>query len=257
MKLSRWIGPRPGSVPALFLHIQKTAGTSLIHLARRHYDGSIISHGDYCDTRPDDLVNVRFVSGHFGHAYARQLMSGRYSFTFLRDPVERVLSFYYFCRSRDPHEYAIFRAAHEHDLCGFLDACLDDPFFKMQAWNNQVWQLAYGYTQLDTRTLDDFSPDALLSLAKQHLAEFSHVGLTETFAVDAAIICKALGIPSRGSDGRLPMENVTPLRRSLAEQPPAARALLAYFTELDREIYDFVLGMRRAASRSHSGRWWR
>lgn len=202
---------------------------------------------------PEQLAPKSFISGHFGYSYARPLLPGRYAFTFLRDPVERVLSFYYYCRSGDPSEYGIYRLAHEHSLPDFLAICLGDPFCKMQVWNNQVWEFAYGYTPLNAPTINDFSPDDLLALAMNNLDEFSHVGLTETFDVDAAIICRALGFPRWNQADPLPKENVTPRRGLLAEQPTALRALLARITELDQALYEHVLAVRRQKSSA----WWR
>lgn len=255
MRLLPWRKSKAGTVPALFLHIQKTAGTSLINQARQYYGSSIISHGDFCKFLPDQLEGIRFVSGHFGYSYARHLMAGRYSFTFLRDPAERILSFYYFCRGRDPTEYPIFRLAQEYDLAGFLDACLSEPFLKMHVWNNQVWQLAYGYTQLDTRTLNDFAPSNLMELAKKHLDEFSFVGFTESFPADARDVCRALDYPRKARKGKLTLANVTPHRPSLMDQTGDARRQLARLTELDREFYEHARAKRAADQRARSRRW--
>ena len=127
--------------PAIFVHIQKTAGTSMVDLFRRHYqEKQIISHGDYLSGVEhfsfnfwkinrkviSDFHNIRFLSGHFGYDFAKQFMPSRYSFTFLRDPVERVLSFYYFCRTRDPHEYDIYRLCHELTLDEFLKKGMEE-----------------------------------------------------------------------------------------------------------------------------------
>ena len=111
--------------PAIFMHIQKTAGTSITEAVRPHYQNDIVSHGDYLKHDTASLKNIRFISGHFGFEYARQFMDGRYSFTFLRDPVERILSLYYFSRTRDPAEFPIYRVAHEMDLAGYLRAGFD------------------------------------------------------------------------------------------------------------------------------------
>lgn len=250
-----WRGLRnaAGSVPALFLHIQKTAGTSLVNMARRHYGDNVISHGDYCTATPDELRKVGFISGHFGYAYAHPLMAGRYTFTFLRDPVERILSFYYFCHSREHIRFDIYQLARDHDLPGFLNICMADPFLKMQVWNNQVWQLAYGYTQPEIRKLDDFSVDQLLALSKEHLAELSHVGFTETFPEDSDIICKALKFPRRNEKEPILMENVTPQRPRFDDLPAAVRGLLLKMTELDRELYAHARNIR-AANKRH--KWW-
>ena len=93
--------------PALFLHIQKTAGSPIVRLARLSLSSDeVMSHGDYLNGRTDDeletIVNARgkapsdfkdfpFVSGHFGFDFARQIMDERFSLTFLRNPIERVL----------------------------------------------------------------------------------------------------------------------------------------------------------------------
>jgi len=82
----------------LFLHIQKTAGTSIVDWVRPFYGSeNFVSHGDYLNGRTDDelekIVNARgkaprdfkdfpFVSGHFGFDFARQIMDKRFSFTF-------------------------------------------------------------------------------------------------------------------------------------------------------------------------------
>jgi hypothetical protein len=242
--------PKPGTVPALFLHIQKTAGTSLVHLARQYYDESLTSHGEYWGKEAGELARFRFISGHMGYAYARDLMAGRYTFTFLRDPAERILSLYYFCQSRDPGEFEIYRMARELGLEAFLDAGLSDPCAKMHVWNNQVWQLAHGYTHLDNRTIDDFAPDELLRLAKEHVAAFSHIGLTERFHEDARPVLRALGLPKMKD---MPVMNATEGRPPASAHGQAVRRGLEKLTELDRELYDYA---RRLGAERRKW-WWR
>ena len=241
--------PLPGSVPVLFLHLQKTAGTSILHLARKYYGDSIVSHGECWGKSPEQLRQFRFVSGHIGYDFARPLLQGRYTFTFLRDPAERILSMYYFCRTRDPAEYFIYKKARELDLLEFLEAGLHDPWVRKNIWNNQVWQLAHGYAHLDNRTITDFGEDDLLKLAKAHLAELSHVGLTETFATDVAPILKALGLPRMQN---MPKLNDMPGRPGTLAQSPTVRRLLHRLTELDQELYAHARNMQQGSGK----RWW-
>jgi hypothetical protein len=242
-----------GSVPvrALFLHIQKTAGTSLIEAVRPRYGQSLVSHGDCWGRTPASLADVGFVSGHIGYDFARHLMPSRFSFTFLRDPAERILSMYYFCRSRDPARFMIYRRAHELDLADFLRAGFHDPWVRKNIWNNQVWQLAHGYGHLDDRSIDDFSETELLALAMRHLDELSFVGFTESFPADQRTVLSALGLPP-GAE-RSTLRNRTPRRPGAGDLSPQIRTLLADLTILDRQFCDYARTRVRVARNSTQG----
>jgi hypothetical protein len=245
-----WKKAVPGTVPALFLHIQKTAGTSIVNLARQYYGDSITSHGEYWGRPREQLKYIAFISGHMGYHFALPLMENRFTFTFLRDPAERILSMYYFCKTRDPGEFEIYRRAHEMDLSCFLEAGLSNPCVRMHIWNNQVWQLAHGYTHLDDRTVDDFSEEELLRLAKAHIGELSYVGFTETIEKDSREILCALGIPQ---PSEIPVENITLDRPNVADISTKAREQLAQLTLLDRQLYDYALKKFKPALEAEVG----
>lgn len=235
---------------ALFLHIQKTAGSSIVDLARLAYDNEqVVSHGDYLleppsldgldevlDTRgidPSLFANRDFISGHFGFDFAQPLMHNRYSFTFLRDPIERILSYYYFCRIRDPKQYEIYALAQQFSLDEFLLLGLKRPSIKACIWNNQTLQLANGYGSSIPNILD-FTSEDLLSLAISHLKEFSYIGFAETFEEDRDYILKKLNI--------MPPEmkivsNANPGRPTAKELPPSTLEILEELTQLDRALY--------------------
>jgi hypothetical protein len=73
--------------PVVFLHLQKTAGTSIINVARQFYGNkNVISHGDFfLDQNGSPITgdkfaqpefmerrfgNIPFISGHFGYDFA-------------------------------------------------------------------------------------------------------------------------------------------------------------------------------------------
>lgn len=220
---------------AIFLHIQKTAGTAIVNTARRYYGESMTSHGDCWGHRPEEFTNTGFVSGHIGYNFAKSLITSRYSFVFLRNPIDRILSLYYFCRTRDPDEFPIYKKVSEMNLENFLEAGFTDSVVRNNIWNNQVWQLAHGYASLDKRHIDDFEPQQLLDLASDHLKEFSYVGFTETFAEDRIAILEGLGLPLVEEDEAV---NTNPGRPTAKDVSSRALRLLQQLTQLDQALYE-------------------
>lgn len=216
---------------ALFLHIQKTAGTTIQNAARSYWGNeNVISHGDFLRLGQKGCAPFRFVSGHFGFDFARLLMPGRFSFTFLRDPAERLLSLYRYSLGRNPDESPLYSLAQRTDFEGFLLEAAKTPL-RAAVWNNQVWQLACGYS--GSRPLDDFSSENLLAIAERNLRQFDYVGFLATFDDDAASIFQHLGF---GKTAPRKM-NVSAAGITVADLSPSARRLLLEFTELDQEFY--------------------
>lgn len=224
------------------MHIQKTAGTTITETVRRHYRNDIVSHGDYLKHDTASLKKIRFISGHFGFEYSRQFMDGRYSFTFLRDPVERILSLYYFSRTRDPSEFPIYRVAHEMDLTEYLRAGLDREDIKTYLWNHQAWQLACGWHDPQQRQASNFTEEQILERAKAHLMEFHYVGFAESFAVDSKAILANLHVPVPES---LVPANVTPKRPHRNDLPAATIRLAEELTRLDTALYEHAKDLCR------------
>jgi hypothetical protein len=242
--------------PVVFMHLQKTAGTSIVNIARHFYGNSkIISHSDVfldsnhldsvdnglnqADSTKHKFAGIQFISGHFGYHFAKPFMEDRYSFTFLRNPVERILSFYYFCLTRNPNQFKTYELAQNLSLDEFLLLGFTDPGIKSHIWNYQVCQLADGFGTNSGLNLKD---EELLGLAIQHLEEFSYIGFTETFEKDQDIILKAIGIT-------IPVGkfvcNANPGRPLFDSLPQSSKKLLLELTELDRILYETAWSRRK------------
>jgi Sulfotransferase family len=234
--------------PAVFLHLQKTAGTSIVNVARQFYgNGNVISHGDFMSGtdqlaaadkvgQPDPVQSrfgdILFISGHFGYDFTKRFMANRYSFTFLRDPVERVLSAYYYYKKCDPNKFKHYETAQCLPLDEFLGLAFTDPVIKALLWNYQVSQLAVGWSAVDNFALND---SRLLELALQHLDEFSYVGFTETYKKDQDNILKAIGITMPVGNHK---SNANPGRPLFDGLPQSSKNLLLELTVLDRQLYE-------------------
>ena len=208
---------------------------------RPHYRNDIVSHGDYLKHDAASLKNIGFISGHFGFEYARQFMDGRYSFTFLRDPVERLLSLYYFSRTRDPAEFPMYRLAHEMDLAGYLRAGFDREDVKTFLWNQQAWQLACGWQDPQQREIPDFTEEQILERAKAHVMEFNYIGFVESIAVDSKAILANLHVPVP----EVVPANLTPERPHRNDLPAAAIRLAEELTRLDAALYEHAKDLSR------------
>jgi hypothetical protein len=225
--------------PVVFLHIAKTAGTSIVHFFRKHLPAqSLCSHGDFLhfpsdrDTYLQQLRQYQFISGHFGFIDIEPLLRDAYSFTFLRDPIDRALSFYKFCLHEDmQRQFPVARAAASLGLEDFL--CSSLPEVSEMLDNQQTWQLARMYWQEDRKALSHLSESQLLDLALENLAQFNHVGLTETFDTDFQRIRRDLGIELQPGKGHQ-LKTQQPVTR--AEISPATLQTLTARQALDAEL---------------------
>lgn len=222
-------------IPAVFLHIQKTAGTSLIEIIRAHYGNNIITHGDFSARNYEDLVDIAFISGHFGFYFAKPFIHNRYSFTILRDPVERVLSLYYFCRNQNSSEYPIYHLARTLDIENFLRQGMNPGRIHSHIWNHQVWTLASGRANPEGQESHEHDDEEkLLDLAISHLEKLSYVGFTESFEKDSVAILAALGIPV--PETKI-VANTTPGRLGRNDVSERTLELIAELTRLDQIMY--------------------
>jgi hypothetical protein len=189
------------------------------------------------------MQHYRFISGHFGFEFARAFVEKRYSFTFLRDPVERVLSFYYFARNQKSAEFEIYRMARELDLHSFLLAGQTPGLVRECIYNHQTWQLFWGWGAPRTYTLDSLPGPRMLTLAIENLETLSWVGFAETFDDDYRRVLGDLGIPV---PQKVVHANATASRPRQDSLPTETLALVRDLTACDQVLYDTAWALRRS-----------
>jgi hypothetical protein len=210
-----------GDAPFLFLHIPRTAGTTLNRLLARHFPPetllSLYSREEfsrYATIDADHLARLRLIQGH--------VLLGDYerftfydapvrAFTFLREPVSRVISEYYFLRTwPKQHLYAL----------------LNDQNISLAEYVDSAHKLLrYKGSNFMTRVLSgidpDHSPEEALARAKTHLRDrFVVFGLTEAFDASLLLLADALGL-----------QDLLYERQNALRQPPSNRA-----TDAEREL---------------------
>lgn len=213
----------------IFLHIPKTAGSSVRTLLQQNYPaaGTIGFSGEpeprawYQSRPPEFKAQFALVHGHVPYGIHEGLTEYTY-FTFLRDPLARHFSDYTFLKHYQPHPL-------HHDIaCGRISLTQwADIFDQHPEFRDRMTRFVSGEG-------DAGIPDRLsLEKAKLHLRrEFTAVGLAERFDESVLIMARRLGwrsifyLTRNVSQERLPLD-ATLLAR--------ARAGL----ERDLELYDF------------------
>jgi hypothetical protein len=233
----------PSQPLVIFLHVPKTAGSTLRRIIERQHDASMILplyESDFGEELaaipPQELDRLRIVMGHFyfgAHAYLSRAST---YITLLRDPIERVISHYHYAQGAPSHYF--HRSACTLSLKEFVKHCAtmssaSGTSLGYCSDNDQTRQLAgeCGVPSFGT------SADEMLTLAKRHLTEhFAVVGTTEEFDRSLILMSQRLG-------WRRPFytrQNVTHYRTVKNELPSETLHAIQAYNELDLELYRYA-----------------
>jgi hypothetical protein len=236
--------PSPAAPRVLFDHVPKTGGMSL-HAVLQAIVGaercSPILTGSFDEAR-HEFSRYRCVSGHFFFQPQNEL-TGLWSLTVLRDPVERVLSHLAYERYDVPASgSASGQRARALDTVADFDAALDaaDPQMLALVSNTMVGHFA----PLAWDGREPLTDDARrLALAKEALGRFDLVGLTERMEETVDLVCVALG----AAPVPLPRLNVGSRRLNARDLPAATLARLRALNTLDEALYAHARELHHAA----------
>jgi hypothetical protein len=172
----------------IFLHIPKTAGCTLHSIINKQYGNKYDIKTPFWWSAPEDtnsllkylneigIEKIEVLTGHIIFGIHRHIPQKKYTYiTFLRNPVERVISAYYYMRDCDKDN--LHHIVKNMSLYEFVT----DEFFNHQTLNMQT-HLISGIK------------DGNLKIAKDNLKKyFSVVGITERFSESLFIIEKKYG----------------------------------------------------------------
>jgi hypothetical protein len=170
-----------------FVHLQKTAGTTLRRRLRNHFGEAAIYPNESDGTDIPKLVlsieylqerlhvrrhEIRVVSGHFPYCVTELLGGGFTTLTVLREPVDRMLSYLRHHRQQTP--------ADRHKT---LEEIYDDPFrFHGLAHNHMVKMFSLTPEEMTAGMLTHVEfTDEHLERAKGNLARVNALGLQDRF----------------------------------------------------------------------------
>jgi Sulfotransferase family len=265
-RMTRWLRairarrhdrPREDRVPLYFLHIPKTAGTSMRSVLAEAYGGRLCAAGMWDDFfRAAELRSTKFdaYSGHFGIDLPRFLGTRMRVFTMLRDPVARTVSHYLEVRRTVTHP--LHHLVSKQTLRDFVFdpatvpmvlnvqarylaptglsleylAAIFTPSWQARYTLSVAWENASCY--VDATTLKEAAMSTLHSL------EF--VGVTEHFDDDLQHLQRMFGLP----DVRPPRGNVSPREEGMPSVESDVEQRIRQLTSVDAALYAAAQSLR-------------
>ena len=223
----------------IFNHIPKCGGLSYRALLEEIFGQDRVTHisinlEEEYHPDPDEYRQYTMLMGHFGVRWNEIVGPGRRWMTALREPIDRVVSTYYYWRHNTPvsPESPWVYLAQTMSLDELIRS---GHYLVLQGIKNvQTWQLA---DDLRWRYRTVPEQDAL-AVAKQNLDKFDLVGIYEEFERSVECMCKYLGVTAPST---LPRVNVTKKRFAVSELNPATIEAIMELNTADMELYKYAL----------------
>ena len=212
----------------IFIHIPKTAGSTLRPIMDRHYPRPVICKLDFLPRDLDALLRlpeqarsrIRVLQGHFPFGLHKHLAVPVDYLTILREPVNRIISMYYWIHGNEEH--VLNTLVRSMSLKDFADSG-----FEIVA-NHQTGLIS---------GLPANSDHQALAVAKKNLqGEITAFGLNERFDESLLLFKQQLGWKHVFYSRR----NVTKVRPRSSEVPDSVLDVIQKHNSLDLELYEFA-----------------
>ncbi len=211
----------------LFLHLRKTGGTTLDTIISKAYSDYIQRSCNWNELTFEEQKRLVMVRGHMLFGLHTKLPQKYYSYiTIIRNPVERVISLYYYIRSKRNPDTETREWFNKISLDEFV---IDEKV--LYEFNYQT------YVLVGEQSVPDKDQIKVLEEAKNNLTKyFSVVGVTNRY--DETL--KALQKKFSWKINYYSKINVTPNKPSLDKIPEDIIEKIKSKTTLDTELYLFA-----------------
>ena len=227
----------------IFLHIPKTAGTTLHQIMDRHYSLDQIfwvhatqvaeSITAFKNLPEEKRQQFQLIKGHMGFGLHQYVSQPCTYFTLLRDPVKRIISHYYHVLRTPNHYLHPIVTEKQMDLKTFVSSGIS-----LELDNGQTRLIAATNGDEDESIEFGCATPELLDTAKQHLLNhFSVVGTMEEFDQTLLLLQKKLGWKNIYYARKNTGKNKTTKKSEVSSDTLAA---IQEQNALDIELYQFA-----------------
>jgi hypothetical protein len=230
-------GERPSEPPIAFVHVPKTAGGTVTSMFNETLSRKEVLRCPNYLRSPERTAKIlsrrraaqtRVAVGRVPYGlYREHLRPDTRYMTFLREPVDRVVSYYY----RHAHRPGVSpEMRKQRGKAASLEEAIEMRIPQLEQ------NLATRFLCGDPSPMEELPADAL-ERAKSNLREFTFVGIQERFWESIVLLRRALGLDLVPVVDR----HVSRDRPSVDEIPEDQRRTLAERNQLDAELYEFAL----------------
>ena len=234
--MNKYSNDRQSSTTVIFLHLPKAAGTTLKDILHRQYPSDEVYQLDnthfieaqekFKQLGQQEKAKLKIVTGHMYFGLHEYLASTATYITMLRNPIDRVVSYYYFVKNLPTHE--------DYELIKTKNISLKE-YCQMPRENMNNGQTRF---LSGTREFENCGND-MLAVAKQNLQKhFLLAGIQERFDESLLLLQEKLGWT------RKPYyyQRNTNRSKSYAQLgiTPDTLATIEKYNELDLELYKYV-----------------
>jgi hypothetical protein len=218
-----------------FLHVPKTAGSSLFRVFNDVLGEENIKQVESINRgvkQIEKLNEYQFIGGHFTYLdYLEFINKDRYTITFLRNPVDRFLSQYFFYKNNvSGIDLPAIINAKKLDLKSYIEYYRNIQRCG-EVFNRQVWY----FTGIQKATITE---NELVKIAKDNLSQMDFVGICEEIDDSIDLLCYDCKWPLVNN---IPVVNVTDKKPDYAEIDSNTLEKIKELNDLDFQLYEHAL----------------
>jgi len=234
----------------IFLHIPKTAGTTINNILENNYpinsrfyinpSNTKESRSILAEMPEESKSNIRLLYGHMGFGWHNLLPTKCNYITFLRDPVERVVSHYNYVKFRLDHKHYLREIVERENMgiseyvsSGVCDE-LNNGQVRLLTGIEDSLQVPYGESKFEY----GFNNREYLDMALNNLSEhFAFVGIQSEFDKSLVLLRHKHQLIK---NIKYKARNVGAKRYAKVNPTEADLALIRKYNILDLELYNLI-----------------